>query len=172
MKNLLLVIACVLTSNIIFGQNDAITKYFNQYKDDKRFTMVEVSPKLFQMVANVASEEIKDPELIAMIKDMRGLKILQTEDSPNEFYNEAIAKINTKEYEEFLTVRDDGQNIKFLVKDAEDGNLVNELLLIVGGDDEFVLLSFVGKIYLDKIGKLARSMDIEGLEHLDKLDKD
>ena len=172
MKKLLFAVVLLFASQLAFSQSDAISKYFNQYKDDTRFTMVEVSPKLFNMVANIASEEIEDPELINMIQEMKGLKILQTDHEPNTFYNEALKKINTSEYEEFLTVRDGGQNIKFLVKDAENGNLVNELLLLVGGDEEFVLLSFVGKIYLNKIAKLARSLDIEGMEHLDKIDKD
>jgi len=171
MKNILFAFVLMLASQAAFSQ-DAITKYFNQYKDDTRFTMVEVSPKLFSMIANIASEEIKDKDVLDMISQMKGLKILQTEHEPLNFYKEAIAKINTSSYEEFLTVRDEGQNVKFLVKDEQGGNLVNELLLLVGGEDEFVMISFVGKIYLDKIGKMAKSMDIDGLEHLDKLDKD
>jgi len=171
MKNLLFSILMLFAAQTAYCQ-DAITTYFDQYKDDNRFTMVEVSPKLFNMIATIASEEIKDKDVLDMINEMQGLKILQTDHEPLSFYKEALAKINTSEYEEFLTVRDDGENIKFLVKDAEDGNLVNELLLLVGGEDEFVMLSFVGKIYLNKIAKMAKSLDIDGLEHLDKLDKD
>lgn len=171
MKNILLAVVLMFASQAAFAQ-DAVTKYFDQYKDDTRFTMVEVSPKLFSMVANIASEEIKDKDVLDMISQMKGLKILQTDHNPMQFYEEAITKINTSSYEEFLTVRDEGQNIKFLVKDEQGGNLVNELLLLVGGEDEFVMLSFVGKIYLDKIGKMAKGLDIDGLEHLDKLDKE
>lgn len=172
MKNILLSFIMLCIAQIAFSQNDAITKYFDQYKDDTKFTMVEVSPKLFNMIAQVASEDINDDEVISMIKEMQGLKILQTEHNPNAYYQEAISKFKTSEYEEFLTVRDEGQNIKFLVKDEQGGNLVRELLLLVGGEDEFVMISFVGKIYLDKIGKLAKSLDIDGMEHLDKIDKD
>lgn len=172
MKNILTAILFIFASQIAFAQNDAISKYFEKYKDDTRFTMVEVSPKLFNMIANVASEDIKDEEVLNMIKEMKGLKILQTDQNPTDFYKEAIAKFQVSEYEEFLTVRDEGQNIKFLVKDEQNGNLVNELLLLVGGEDEFVMISFVGKIYLNKISKLAKSLDIGGMEHLDKIDKD
>ena len=69
-----------------------------------------------------------------------------------------------------MTVRDKDQDIRFMIKDSDGGKIVDELLLLVGGDDEFVFISFVGKIYLKKIGKLAKSMDIDGIEHLDKLD--
>jgi hypothetical protein len=172
MKKLLFALILLGFTQALTAQNDAISKYFDQYKDDTRFTMVSVSPKMFQMIANIASEEIDDKEVLDMIKEMQGLKILKTEINALEFYKEALAKINTKEYEEFMTVRDEGQNIKFLVKDQDGGNIVNELLLIVGGKDEFVMLSFIGKIQLNKIAKLAKNMDIDGMEHLDKLDKE
>ena len=60
--------------------------------------------------------------------------------------------------------------MRFLVKD--DGPKVKELLLLVGGADSFVLMSFVGDIDLKQISKLSKSMDIEGLEHLEELEED
>ncbi len=153
------------------AQNNAIDKYFDQYKDDERFTMVFISPKMFEMAVKVAEENVED-DVVDILKEIKGLKILTTEHNPNEFYKEALKKINTNEYEELMTVRDEGQNVQFLVKDQQNGDIVNELLLLVGGEDEFVLMSFVGKIDLNKIGKLAKNMSINGTEHLIKLDKE
>lgn len=172
MKKLGVFLLMLFAGQMIFAQSDAITKYFDQYKDDERFTIVNVSPKLFEMLANVASEEIDDPEVLDMIREMKGLKILKTDLTPMKFYNEAISKIDTRDYEELMTVRDEDQNVKILVKDEDGGNIVNEMLLMVGGSDEFVLLSFVGRLHLDKIAKLAKNMDIEGMEHLEKIDKE
>ena len=152
------------------AQGDAITKYFEKYQDDDRFTVISISPKMFQLIANFSEEDVDD-EVLEMVKELRGLKILTTDVNPKEFYKEAVAKINTKEYEELMTIRDGDQNVQFLVKDQESKNIVNELLLLVGGDDDFVLMSFAGKIHLDKIAKLAKNMNIDGAEHLEKLDK-
>ena len=66
-----------------------------------------------------------------------------------------------------MTVKDKGDNVKFLTKG--NGDVVDELLLLVGGADDFVLMSFVGKLDLNKISKLANKLDIQGSEHLDKL---
>ena len=41
----------------------------------------------------------------------------------------------------------------------------------MGGEEDFVLMSFEGKIPLDKIGKLASGLSISGAEHLEKLKK-
>jgi len=149
-----------------FSQADAIEQYFEQYIEDERFTVVYVSPKMFEMVSKIAGEEF-DENVKDIIKDLKGLRILTTEIEPNKFYNEALKKIDTKQYEVLMTVRDKGENVQFLTKD--DGDIIHELLLLVGGDEEFVMLSFVGNIDLNKIAKLAKTLDIDGAEHLGKL---
>jgi hypothetical protein len=124
---------------------------------------------MFQLVAKVASEEL-DEDLNDVVKNLRGLKVLKTEVNPLEVYKEANNKIDTKEYELLLTARDKGQNVNFYTK-TSSGDVVEELLLLVGGDNEFVLLSFVGTLDLAKIAKLAKKMDIDGAEHLGKLEE-
>lgn len=151
-----------------FGQADAIEKYFEKYMDDENFTVVYVSPKMFEMVAKIAPDDM-DQDTKDVINDLKGLRILTTEYNTKAFYKEAKSLINTKEYEVLMTVRDEGTNVEFLVKDT--GDIINELLLLVGGDD-FVMMSFVGNIDLNKISKLANSIDIDGMEHLDKIKED
>ena len=149
------------------AQSDAIVQYFDKYMDDERFTTVYVSPKMFELVSKVGSSEMDD-DVKDVIKDLKGLRILTTEEGSAEFYKEAKQKIDTKQFEVLMTVRDEGSNVEFLVKDQ--GDIIQELLLLVGGEEEFVLMSFVGNIDLNKIAKLSKTLDIEGAEHLDKLE--
>ena len=67
-----------------------------------------------------------------------------------------------------MTVKENNSDITFLVRDSDGGNIVSELLLLVGGEEDFVLMSFEGKIPLNKIGKLASGLNISGTEHLEK----
>jgi hypothetical protein len=69
-----------------------------------------------------------------------------------------------------MTIRDGNSNVRFLIKSKED--LIEELLLLVGSEEEFVMISFVGKIDLEKISKLSNSANIEGLQHLEKIDQE
>lgn len=152
------------------AQEDAISKYFSKYMDDEAFTVVYLSPKLFQLLGKLEIDELEDEEAAAImevIEDLKSLRVLTTEQNAAQYYNEAVKTINTKDYEVLLTVRDEGENVQFLIK--EEGNMINELLLLVGGADEFVMVSFVGKIDLDKISQLAKKLDVDGVEHLDKL---
>lgn len=154
-------------TNSLSAQADAIDKYFKQYVDDERFSVVYISPKMFQMIAKIADDE--EAELREAISDLKGLRILTTEHNSQGFYEEAMRKINTNEYEVLMTVRSEGDNVRFLVK--ENGDVINELLMLVGGEEDFALMSFVGNIDLDKLAKLSDSVDINGLDHLDELDK-
>lgn len=149
----------------LFAQNDAITKYFDKYVEDEQFTVVYISPKMFQMIAKLDMDEV-DQDTKDVIKGLKGLRILTTEHNGRKYYDEAIAKFNTSEYELLMTVRDKSEDVRFFVKDS--GDIVNELLLLVGGD-EFVMLSFVGEIDLNKISKLANSIDVKGVKHLEKV---
>lgn len=170
MKYLSAIILFLFLGSSAFGQADAIEKYFSKYKDDERFTMVYVSPKMFQMISKIgeSADENIDPEIIDMVSNLKGLQILTTKVNPEAIYQEAISEINTNEYEELLTVRSEGDDVKFMVKDSDGGNIVQELLLLVGGD-EFVMMSFVGEIDLRLMGRLAKTIDVKGANHLDKL---
>lgn len=183
MKKYLIILFATCISSMSFAQIDAIENYFGKYQDDERFTTVYVSPKMFQMISKVADGagedggiqgKINEADLAVIadvIKDLKGLRILTTDQNPLDFYKEATKMIPTDDYEMLMSVRDKGENIRFFVKDDSAG-VINELLLLVGGEEDFVLMSFLGDIDLKKIGKLAKSLDIDGAEHLEKLGED
>ncbi len=167
MKQLILSLVLIGMGSGIIAQNDAIEKYFSKYYDDETFTTVYVSPKMFQMVTKVLSEN-ENEDLKDLIKGIEGLRILRSDTNAPALYKEAMSTINTREYEVLMTVRDKENNVQFLTKESND--VINELLLLVGGD-EFVMMSFVGNIDLNKIARLAKSLDIDGAEHLEKLEE-
>ena len=150
-----------------FAQQDAITKYFDQYVDDERFDVVYVSPKMFEMVSKIEIDEM-EPEVQEVIRELKGLRILHTEENAKEFYKEARSKISLDEYEMVVQARDGNENVRIMVKD--EGDIVKELFMLIGGENNFAMISFVGNIDLKKIGKIAKALDVDGLEHLKKLD--
>jgi len=161
-----LILAIMLSAGSLLGQNDAIDRFFEAYQDNEDFTSVYVSPKMFQMVAKVAGEEMEG-DLADVVKDLRGLQVLQTEVNALQYYKQAVKKIPTDEYELLVKVREESQNVRIFSKTS--GDIINELLVMVGGEDEFILLSFVGSIDITKLAKLAKTLDIEGAESLELL---
>ena len=165
MRYLLFVFTAILlaASNPATAQIDAISKYFAKYVDDERFTVVYISPKMFQLFDKLELD-LDDKEAQAIkevVRDLRGLRILVAEDNARELYKEASQIINKKEYEVLMTVRNKGEeSVDFLIKDNDD--IIDELLMIVGGPDEFVLMSFVGQIDINKISEMAKAFEDDG----------
>jgi hypothetical protein len=149
------------------AQSDVADKYFKDYQENTNFSTVSVSPKMFQMITK--SAESNDAEVMAVLKDLKGLKIMSTQVKPEQIYAEANKRIQGKGYEELLTVREQGSLVRFVT--AEKNGVIEELVMLVGNKTDFTLISFTGKIDLAKLSKLAKKLDIKGAEHLDKIGK-
>lgn len=169
MKQVLFLSFFCFSAAILQAQNDAITRFFNKYAADERFTTVFISPKLFQMVAKIAVDDPEWEQYREVIRDLGGLRILSSDNIDNsmKLYQEVFQKLPKKEYEELLTVRDGEEHVRFMIR--QTGEVISELLLLVAAPDDFTMISFLGKIDLGKISSLAKSMDIEGIEHLQKI---
>ena len=61
--------------------------------------------------------------------------------------------------------------MRFMVKEGNSPEIINQLVLLVGGNDDFVLMDLTGVINLKTIGKLSKSIDVPGVKHLEKLEE-
>ncbi|THH39372.1 DUF4252 domain-containing protein [Neolewinella litorea] len=142
---------------------DAISSYFSEYVDDERFTAVYVSGKMFTLFkdAQFDLDEMDEKEVAAVlevVRDLQGIRVLHTDITPLKFYREAKGRIGTDAYELLFKVRtQDGQNVEAFIQD--EGAAINELFLLVGADDSFAMLSFVGSIDLSKLGQLQKALE-------------
>lgn len=170
MKHLIILTIAVFGMSAVNAQTGAITKYFDKYAEDERFDMVYISPKLFELFASVDMGE-EDGEIMDILKELKGLHVLSFEGDASDaqgFYKEAKKSIDLSDYEELITARDGKENVHIMIK--SQGDIISELFVLVGGGDEFTMLSFVGNIDLKKVGKLAKSLNIQGMEHLKNID--
>jgi Domain of unknown function (DUF4252) len=153
------------------AQNDAITQFFKQYAEDERFTVVYVAPKLFSMVSKIETDDADWDKMRDVVKNLTGLRVLSADSISDglSLYRNALDKLPASEYSELLTVRDGNENVRIWTKDSKSGSVIEELLLIVGSPDSFTLLSLTGKINLENISSLSKTLDIEGAEHLEKI---
>lgn len=159
-----LVLLLMIAVTGLSAQANAIDKYFKQYVDDTDFSVVYIGPTLFKWMKKLGQDpddQDRDDETDAVIKAVEkaeGLRILSTDVTPQKFYDEAKAKIDTKEYELLMTVRSkDGDNVEFLGK--LKGDAIEELLLLSIGEEKFVLLSLVGLLDLANISKIAEEIE-------------
>jgi len=171
MKKLMLGIVLMAVSVIANAQNDAIAKFFTKYQNDETFSQVTVSGKMFSMMANLDGDTPEEKAMINSISKIKGLKILTKSEARNsrELYKEAISMIPTKDFEELMSVREKDKDMKFFTK--ESGGKISELVMVMGGNDEFMVMTIFGEIDLKDISKIGKSVNIEGMENLDKINE-
>jgi len=155
----------------VAAQADVIEAYFEAHEEDEDFTIVHISSKMFGMIAKLPSEEMDD-EVRDVIRDLKGLRIMTTEENTMEHYKALSKNLNFSEYEELMRVKDEDTNVRILIKEDSATERINELLLLVGGEEEFALISFIGKIDINKIAQLSGTIEINGIEYLDNLGGD
>ena len=169
MKKIILNCLLFLIPLFSIAQNTPVDKLFEKYSGKEGFTSVYITSYMFSMFSEMETE---DPEFDQLVKNLTGIKILATDETYSgnvNFYTEIIDKIPLSEYKELMVVKEKDQDVKFLVNE-KDGKII-ELLLIAGGKNENALISIQGNIDLKNISKLSKSMQIEGLEHLEEIEE-
>lgn len=166
-----LAIVVLMTSLTAAHAQDVISKFFTKYQNDESFTNVNISSKMFGLFTQMDADNPEDKEILEAISKLKGLKILAKENARNsrELYKEALSLI-PKNFEELMSVRDKDKDMKFMIQ--ENGGKISEMLMVVGGNEEFMILSIFGEIDLKQISRIGSKMNIKGLENLQKMDKE
>ena len=171
MKALLMTMAFVVIAiaGIAQSPQSSVEQFMKKYEGKAGVTYVDVSEKLFEMLASMEMEG----EDMAVIGGIKGVKVLtfETEDASLEarkMYDEVMSKNPFKGYEELVTVTAE-DNVKVMAKQI-DKEKISELVVIAQSEHEFVLVLINGVIDLNNLGEM-KSIQIDGLEHLDKIEK-
>ncbi len=169
----MIIMIAVMGSWSTMAQDNAISKYFSNYTADTAFTKVTVTSKMFSLFTEIEGEDEAEKEVLEALSKLKGIKALINENPTDSkaLYAKAIKSIDKdKSYEVLMSVEGNDENIKFMIRD--EGSIINELLMIVSGDEEFLIMSLFGEIDLKQIAKLSRIMKMKGMNHLKALDND
>jgi hypothetical protein len=166
-KILILIITCLLCTTL-WAQQSPLDQFFDKYGSDTSFTIINISPKMFNLFSQV-DLDTGDPqaqEIMDVAQKLTGLRIITKDHVSNgtQLFHEAANMLSNK-YEELMTIRDHGNDMKFLIKQGNNG-IIHELVMLVGGEDEFFAMSLTGDIDLNEISKIAGSMNIQGFDKL------
>lgn len=173
MKNMKKIVAITVLMASLTAANaqDVISKFFAKYQNDESFTNVNISSKMFGLFTQMDAQDPEDKEVLEAISKLEGLKILAKEDASNsrELYQEALSLV-PKKFEELMSVRDKDKDMKFMIE--ENNGKISEMLMIVGGSEDFMIMSIFGEIDLKQISRIGSRMNIKGLENLQQMDND
>ena len=160
MKKSILLSLIVLMPLLAIGQNSAVDKLFKKYGGRDGFTTITINQGLLKMLSQL-DENDEDIQALAGIKT---IKILAVEDDAKvkeiNFYDEVMSKLKASDYEELMTVDNKDENVVFLAK--KDGDIITELILVVGGDEDNALVYIPGSIRMKDVAKISKSIGVNG----------
>ena len=166
MKRLTLILGIFAISLSMMAQKSVVNKYFEKYSDNNNFAKIIINQKMFSIFANFEGNNEEETEFMQTISRLEGMKIIINDscENPAKLFKTVAAEIDEAGYEELMTVTDAEENVKFSIKE-KDG-IVEELIMLVGGNKKFVILSLFGDIDLKNISKIASGMKLNGMENL------
>ena len=129
----------------------SIDALFNRYAGKDGFVTVTISGNLLKLACKFDDDKEGDgvagkiTEIRVLAQEDEGIKV-------DNFYDLVIKDINTKDYEEFMRVKESDQDLRMLVR--TEGNRFREFLLIAGGEDN-VIVQVKGDMSLKDAEKFA-----------------
>jgi hypothetical protein len=157
------------------AQDSPTKSLFDKYGGKDGYTTVTISKELFGMFAEIDDTDPDAQEIKEMMSQLDGIQILmyetETEDDAElAKFKAEIAKINASGYSELMTVKEKGEEVKFLA--LKKGDKIGELLLIINSGNEAGFVSITGLIDMNTVAKLSKTMNIEGMDKLEKLEEE
>ena len=174
MKKVTIILITLAIPFMLIAQESQVEKIFDKYSGKEGYTSVYITKYMFNLFAKIANED-EDKEFKEITSKLDGMKILAVESDDNstkssDFYREIRGSFPEGEYKVLMLIKEGEEKIKFLIR--EDHGKISEFVMIIGGDGDAVLIVLQGDIDLEKISKLSKTMDIDGFEYLEKLDKE
>jgi len=80
-----------------------------------------------------------------------------------------MSSIPFNDYKELMVIKDSDANINFYAKNSQQ--VITDMIMVVNGKDEAIILSMTGVIDLNYVAKMGKSMNFEGMQYLEKMKK-
>ena len=135
MKRIFLILTAAALFLVSCDDNPGVSKAFSKYGHEQGVTSITVPGWVIGIAAKFGDLDEDERELLYSIDKV---KVLSIEDnslnSHINLHQEFYTKINVKHnFEELLTVNNQNENVTIFGK--MDGEVIREMVILVGGDD-------------------------------------
>lgn len=173
MKKHILTLVVVLMANSIFAQVS-----FDKFEGQDDISSIIVNKKMFDLMSKVkmdtSNKEIA--QYLNLIQKLDNLKVFTTTSvrATSEMKVVADKYIIANGLEELMRAKEEGKNLKLMIKSGGSDSKIKELLMFIeagGKDNETVLMSLTGNFDLNEIYLLTDKLKIPGGSDLKKATK-
>jgi vacuolar-type H+-ATPase subunit F/Vma7 len=156
----LLLIICLFSSSLIYAQNNTFNNLFDKYENEDDVTVISISKAMFKMIpGNINTGNVDIKNIVPKIESM--LIITSEKAGIKEKMNSEFKSLinQNKNYEELMRVKSGKSNITFNAK--KKGDIINELVMLINDEKDFVAIQISGNFTLDDIQKIAKDTETQ-----------
>lgn len=148
---------CMMQSCIV-SEKPNIAYFSESGRDFKGAKFVSINVPLFlakPYIKKALREDGGDEELIRLVKKVSKIKVLTVENGDREMLKDFASYLNNNNYEEWATIKHDGDNVNIRVK--QKGDAIKNMLITVNSDKELVFVDIKGSFTADDISRMIAS---------------
>mgnify|MGYP005666289641 CR=1 FL=1 len=156
---LLLVLPC-----LIYSQDPSIANFYKKYEGLEEVTNITLQGWILKMATQYTDEEEVDKILNKITK----LRVLVMENGnlvSKQEKRDLVRNVKQNHFEDLIQFRDKDSLVEFLIR--EDHDTITDVLVLISGEEEFVLLSLEGALKFSDLNDF--NIDIEGGNHFKKI---
>lgn len=158
-KNLFLFLSVMFIMQSCIVSEKPNMAYFSESGHDfKGAKFVSINVPLFlakPYIKKALREDGEDEELIRMIRKVSKIKVMTVENGDRNMLKDFASYLNNNNYEEWATIKHDGDNVNIRVK--QKGDAIKNMLITVNSDKELVFVDIKGSFTADDISKMIAS---------------
>lgn len=168
MKKMMFLTLSLLMAITASAQKDHVNSFFDKYTGVEGITSVNISGDMLNMMAEAQAEQI-DSAFASRFTSIRILAAKKVSDNPVKINlkTDLVDKLDKAVYKEMMTVKEADQDVVIFFQES-NGRII-EMLLVVSGSDENVLIQIKGDIVLSEMAQMAGKFKMQGFEHLNNI---
>lgn len=156
MKNLILVLTMLALPFLAASQTECIENFYDKYVDNEKISDLSLNGWILSLASKMSDEE--GTEILEKITKLRIMIAEEKNIVTKPDIKKLMRDVRKNEFEDLMTIRDEGSRVNFMIR--EEGDNITNVLVIIHGDDDFILLSLEGNLNFDDLKEL--NFDVEG----------
>lgn len=158
-KNIFLILSVMFVmQSCVVSEKPNIAYFSDSGRDFKGARFVSINVPMFlakPYIKKALREDGEDEELIRLVKKVSKIKVLTVENGDRKMLRDFASYLNNNNYEEWATIRHDGDNVNIRVK--QKGDAIRNMMITVNSDKELVFVDIRGNFTADDISRMIAS---------------
>ena len=162
MKTIYTIFICALITQTKLHSQSSVNHVFKQIQKTEKHESFSFPGWILRLGSKIlvkSEPELKNSGLLTLVKKIKSIKVATTQLDITKYNTSAIVnnfikKVQSKDnFEEYISVRSEDQNIRILIKEEKD--IIKNLLILSADGADLAMIHVKTKIHIDDLKKIS-----------------